>query len=398
MSLSAVVPFAGLERADLVVDGLYEGGTNGTVADDPLARLLPVGNQGGFRYKGSPRAGTVRVVALYATAAEVDWPDVLDTQTGVFTYYGDNRRPGRELHDTQRGGNLLLRNVFELSHGTPVERRQVPPFLLFEKAFPGRSIIFRGLLVPGAEATTSDDDLVAIWRTTRGLRFQNYRAHFTVLDAGRISRAWIDDVLDGNASDSRYCPAVWKAWVENRVFTPMLAPPTTITRSKAQQLPGDPEGRAILQEIREYYRDREHDFEVAAVQLWRLIAPATGRCDVTQPSRDGGRDAVGEYILGPTADPIRIDFALEAKCYSVDNSVGVREVARLISRIRHRQFGAFVTTSYFHTQVYAEVRTDGHPIALVCGRDIVEALRSHGYTDVGKVRAWLDSIGGRVQA
>lgn len=94
--------FADLASADLIVDGLYEGGTRGTVADDPLAILLPVGNQGGFRYSGSPRARTVRLVALYTTATEVDWPDALDPQTGVFTYYGDNRRPGRELHDTQR--------------------------------------------------------------------------------------------------------------------------------------------------------------------------------------------------------------------------------------------------------------------------------------------------------
>lgn len=44
-----VVPFADLPTAALVVDQLYAGGTAGTLADDPLARLLPVGNQGGFR-------------------------------------------------------------------------------------------------------------------------------------------------------------------------------------------------------------------------------------------------------------------------------------------------------------------------------------------------------------
>lgn len=167
---------------------------------------------------------------------------------------------------------------------------------------------------------------------------------------------------------------------------------TTITRTKAQQLPSDSSGQAILTEIHMYFRGREHDFELAAVELWRLIAPATGRCDVTQPSRDGGRDAVGEYILGPVSDPVAIDFALEAKCYGAANSVGVREVARLISRIRHRQFGVFVTTSYFNPQVYSEVRSDGHPIALIGGRDIVDALKAHGYSDINAVRAWLDKV------
>lgn len=51
-------------------------------------------------------------------------------------------------------------------------------------------------------------------------------------------------------------------------------------------------------------------------------------------SRDGGRDAVGEYRLGPEGDPIRLQFALEAKCYSPDGkAIGVGLVSRLISRI-----------------------------------------------------------------
>lgn len=145
----------------------------------------------------------------------------------------------------------------------------------------------------------------------------------------------------------------------------------------------------MLEEIRQHFRGREHDFEACAVAIWRLIAPSTGAVDVTRPSRDGGRDAVGVYVLGPAASPISIDFALEAKCYSPDNGVGVREVSRLISRIRHRNFGVLVSTSYFNRQVQSEVQEDGHPIALVCGRDIIEALRQHGRTSIAAVRDWL---------
>ena len=169
-------------------------------------------------------------------------------------------------------------------------------------------------------------------------------------------------MLAGQAAHSAHCPQAWQAWLDGRKYSPLLAPSTTIVRSRAEQLPADPAGRAILAEIRETFRGREHDFERCAVELWRLIAPATGRCDVTQPSRDGGRDATGEYVLGPAADPITIDFALEAKCYTDTNSVGVREVARLISRLRHRHFGVFVTTSHFNQQVYSEVRADQHPL------------------------------------
>jgi len=122
-----------------------------------------------------------------------------------------------------------------------------------------------------------------------------------------------------------------------------------------------------------------------------MMAPATGAVDITRPSRDGGRDATGVYLLGPTADRVLIDFALEAKCYAATNAVGVREVARLISRIRHRTFGVFVTTSYYNPQVYAEVRNDRHPIVLLCGGDLVDILRSHGYTSRLGVRSWLNT-------
>lgn len=386
------VAFTDLPSADLIVDGLYEGGSAGTIADDPLARLLPIGNQGGFRYKGSPREGNVRLAVLFTTGTEPDWPDALDPQTGIFTYFGDNRRPGRELHDTRRSGNVLLRDSFEHSHAGHSGRRMVPPFFLFEKVVPGRGVRFRGLLVPGAATLTSDEDLIAIWRSTRGFRFQNYRARFTVLDTGHITRAWIMDILAGQAYVSPHCPAAWRAWVDNRDYRPLAAPPTTVVRSKREQEPRDAAGRAILSEIREHYRGREHDFELCAVELWRLIAPATGRCDVTQPSRDGGRDATGEYILGPPSDPVAIDFALEAKCYAETSSVGVREVARLISRLRHRQFGVFITTSHFNQQVYAEVRADGHPIAFIAGADIVTALRDHGYGDLRAMREWLGRL------
>ena len=387
---SAAVPFIDLPTADLHLERLYLAGKSGTIGDDPLARLLPVGNQGGFRYYGSPRRGSVKLVVLYTSGVEVDWPDLLDPQTGIFTYYGDNRKPGDELHGTKRQGNSLLRDVFQLVHGSAADRVQVPPFLLFEKAFPRRTVRFRGLLAPGAETLSPDDELAAIWRSKSGLRFQNYRARFTVLDTQIVPRSWINALIAGRPSTDGPCPPVWREWVRGRSYAPLVAPSTTVIRSKREQLPTDPVGLTILRTIHKYFAKRPHDFEACTVAIWRLIAPATGNADVTRPSRDGGRDAVGEYLLGPPADRIALDFALEAKCYSESNGVGVKEVSRLISRLRHRQFGVFVTLSYFNQQVYEEVRSDRHPIALICGRDIVAALRGHGFGDEMAVSAWLE--------
>lgn len=117
--MPGTVSFDNLENADLTVEAVYLGGAQKNVGDDPLARLLPVGNQGGFRYKGSPVKKSVRLVVLYTSGAEIDWPDNLDPQTGIFTYYGDNREPGRGLHDTARDGNLLRE--------TPSRLRTAPP-------------------------------------------------------------------------------------------------------------------------------------------------------------------------------------------------------------------------------------------------------------------------------
>lgn len=377
-----------LAAADLVVDQYYAGGRAGNSADDPIAKLVPVGNQGGFRFAGSPRAGTVRLVALCSSSRDPDWPDVLDEQTGIFTYYGDNKTPGRDLHSTDRRGNLLLRDVFARCYGSHDDRLTVPPFLLFTRAGTYRDVRFRGLLAPGSGTTHPDDDLQAIWRSKDGLRFQNYRARFTVLDEATISRNWLSDVIAGK-TDGPPCPLSWRAWVEGRVYRPLVAQPTTTVRTREVQAPADPDGKEIISVIHSWFADRPHDFEACAVELWRMLAPATGRVDLTRPSQDGGRDAIAEYLIGPPTDRISMDFALEAKCYRSGNGVGVREVSRLISRIRHRMFGVFVTTSHFDRQAYEEVRNDGHPIVLVAARDITDALRSHGYTTSEAVRAWL---------
>ncbi|WP_051897753.1 restriction endonuclease [Sciscionella sediminilitoris] len=390
--LRPAASFADLSTTDLHIDAYYPGGTNGHAGDDPVAKLIPgVGNQGGFRCKGSPSDGTVRLAVLYTTGDQQDWPDSLDPQTGLFTYYGDNRTPGHELHDTSRKGNLLLRDVFATSYDDQSQRSTIPPFLLFEKANPvGRGVRFRGLLAPGGPSLTSDDELQAIWRTSGGQRFQNYRARFTVLDQAVIPRTWIQHVLSGADPLTGGCPPPWAAWVRARAYSPLAAPATTTIRSHAEQLPEDALGTKILATIREHFRNREHDFEACAVALWRLMAPATGQCDLTRPSRDGGRDAIGKYHLGPPTDRIAIDFALEAKCYAPTNPVGVRQGSRLISRLRHRHFGVLVTTSYFNTQLQQEIRDDQHPIVLICGRDIVQLLRQHGYTTVAAIQSWLD--------
>jgi hypothetical protein len=118
---------------------------------------------------------------------------------------------------------------------------------------------------------------------------------------------------------------------------------------------------------------------------------------ITRASIDGGRDAIGRYVLGLKDDPVYVDFALEAKCYSPRiggseaNTVGVKEISRLISRLRHRQFGVLVTTSAIARQGYEEVRDDSHPIIFISGKDITDILIQNGHNSPESVQGWLST-------
>lgn len=381
------ISFEDLPTADLIVDAVYRGGNAGNAGDDPLARLLPCGNQGGIRFS---KQGDRHVLAvLYTSGRDPDWPDVLDPATGLLTYYGDNKTPGKLLHDTSRRGNALLRDSFAAVHASPSNQSESPPFFVFEKAGSGRDVRFLGLAIPGGAGLSSRDDLVAIWRSAAGARFQNYRATFTVLDVPVVTRAWLDNLTNGDPLSE--APAAWTKWRESGVIRPLMAPSTLTIRSREEQLPSSTIDLAILDAVRWHFEDRPHDFERCAVEIWRMLDRNVGAVELTPPSRDGGRDAIGSYQVGPLSDRLDLDFALEAKCYASTNSVGVRELARLISRLRFRQFGVLVTTSYVHKQAYTEIRQDEHPVVVICAKDIVSILKDHGLAGIADVQSWLDT-------
>ena len=120
---------------------------------------MGVGNQGGFRALGPVAAR--KLVVLYSSLDNPEWPDYLDLHSGTFTYHGDNKEPGNELHHMPRGGNALLRRCFASVHSS--RRNEVPPFFVFTRGGKGRDVVFRGLAVPGADGVT--DDLTAVWKS-----------------------------------------------------------------------------------------------------------------------------------------------------------------------------------------------------------------------------------------
>ena len=72
--------------------------------------------------------------------------------------------------------------------------------------------------------------------------------------------------------------------------------------------------------------------------------------------------------------------------------MGVKEVSRLISRIKHREFGVFVTTSYISKQAYEEIRNDGHPIIVISGLDIANILFRKGVNSKESCVQWLATV------
>lgn len=385
---SGVEPFCNalIETNDLLLDRIYEGGRSGNSADDRLSKMLGVSNQGGFRYRGSPNA--LEMIVVTSNFNDPDWPDYVDRETGVFQYFGDNKHPGRDLHDTPRKGNLLLREIFDSIHSTPAKRSTVPPIFVFRNTGNYRDVEFLGLAVPGAENRGSSDDLVAIWRMARGQRFQNYHAIFTILDVPRITRAWISDIQQGT-SHSDNAPAVWLEWIRTGKYRALRAVRTLEYRRKAEQLPQTDDHRSMIKLLHGWFAADPYKFEACAEKLIRMMDSHFISFDLTRPSRDGGRDAIGKYRIGDGPGAIAVDCAMEAKCYDMKNAVGVREISRLISRLRHRQFGILVTTSYLHEQAYKEIKEDAHPIVIIAALDIIDILAKHGVMSSRDLRDWL---------
>lgn len=393
------IPFEQLKTADLIVDTVYEGGKVNGKGAEVLSKLMPgCSNSGGFR-KIMRKDGSdlPAYVVLYTSMSELAWPDYLDEETGIFRYYGDNRNPGKSLLDTPRKGNQLLEFVFDCLNSRDGSIKNIPPFFIFKKTGNGWDVQFLGLAAPGNPKISPDRDLVAFWRTLDEKRFQNYEAYFTVLDTYEpIDRRWLQALIFDHDNSLQYAPAAWKRFMaEGRNgIMPLVARKLPKVPDKYAQLQSDNEGMMCLNKIRSHYKDNAYGFEKCAQNLLEKMDDGFQDFILTRPWRDGGRDALGYYVIGNSSRanyPLRIDCALEAKCYSENNSVGVREMSRLISRIRYRQFGIMMTTSYVHKQAYEEVIEDGHPILIVSASDIAQILRNNSIMS-GDIDDWLDSI------
>lgn len=376
------------ERVDwqLYIDAVYKSDpTKKDMSAEVLSKLLGVKNQGGFRYLG--KTETPNLVILFTSGEDIYWRDEFDSSVGLLLYYGDNKTPGTDLHKTKLHGNEILRYVFELASTNDVERRKrIPPILVFKKTT-GRDVKFLGLAVPGIKGKPNKDWLTAVWGCNKnGDRFQNYKAYFTILNTSTgsdyqsgfgINLAWLNDIETGNAFNSIHAPIEWKKYILRENYSVLVSKKEKFIKTKEEQLPDDNNKMEMLKCLQKYFydKDRGYSFEKFAADLTQYMDSAVVDINVTRPYKDGGLDAEGKYrIFQNVENTVYVEFYLQAKCYKPTNAVGVSDTARLISRIKDRQFGIMFTTSYVATQAYEEILKDGHPIVIINGKNIIEYI------------------------
>ena len=169
----------------LYIDATYKAKHDAkNLSAEVLSKLLSVGNQGGFRFKGKTECPLL--VALFTSGEDMYWRDDLDSSLGIFLYYGDQKIPGKDLHDTKLKGNLILKHIFEFASSYDLSiRKRIPPIFVFKKAH-GRDIKFLGLAVPGIQGRPQKEWLTAVWGSNKnGERFLNYKSLFTILDQSK---------------------------------------------------------------------------------------------------------------------------------------------------------------------------------------------------------------------
>jgi hypothetical protein len=183
---------------------------------------------------------------------------------------------------------------------------------------------------------------VAIWKTSNGLRFQNYSASFTILNIPKIRRNWLNK-LSAAISTENEAPSIFNKWKKYGKYDALISKRTISIRTIKEQLPNSNSHQKLLETLFNYFISEPTLFEYLAAEIYMMTDSKIIIDEVTRGTIDGGRDAIGRIKLGLNEDPVFAEFALEAKCYNPGlmdkkiNTVGVKEVSRLISRIRNRQ-------------------------------------------------------------
>jgi len=112
----------------------------------------------------------------------------------------------------------------------------------------------------------------------------------------------------------------------------------------------------------------------------------------TKKTGDGGFDFYGTFNL-PRPINYKISFLGEVKRYGRDKAIDPKTLSRLVARLNRKEYGIFVTTSYFTPQAQKEVLSDAYPVHLISGQDLLNIMKDLNVIKQGKLDTdWLDAV------
>lgn len=209
------VTFENLKNVSLKPRYIYKGGKQGNISDDPFNALLNVGNAAGMRPKKNINGNLAYIVLITNPSNHEEYPDKLNKDLNILTYFGDQRIPERDYLDTKQKGNFNIEKLFHEVFSKNCNNANLFPCFYFEKnGDTGRDYTFHGIVYPLTKNQKLNEVCEkVIIPSDKGI-IENLKFLFALDTASEISRDWLTDLLLDNKNSSN-APASWKEFIQN---------------------------------------------------------------------------------------------------------------------------------------------------------------------------------------
>lgn len=324
------------------------------------------------------------------------WTDVLQPDSGLVYYNGDNQTPRTKPGWSPTSGNAKMEDLWDDYRSHTIEARQkATPILVFEQIdHRGSSNGYRAFRGYGL---VSSVNITQEYEPNLNEVFSNYLFEVTLLQipAEGLDWNWIYDRRNPNLSLSeinRNAPPAWKKWISHgsSILSEVRQHIShhQVSTHKVQTSELTDNHKNILDDVVGHYeqsKDKGRFESLASLITGEFFGEHYREGWITKHSGDMGVDFVGRLditnkfapspsgtILGGT----RLVVLGQAKCRTnyLAASESARDIARVAARIQRGQIGVFITTGLFRESTQIEVANDGYPIVLINGRQLADIL------------------------